>query len=77
MAQKAPEKKMPSTQAKATRRVAKPDRLSLIHLIAQSAFLFIQGTVSIMLQKVLFFLVLLLQEYQLINYKFRYEYFPS
>ena len=36
-------KKIPSTAAKAIRRVAKEERLSLIHLIAQSAFFLIQG----------------------------------
>jgi len=44
--QKEPEKKIPSTQAKATNLAAKLDRLSLIHLIAQSAFFLIQGKLS-------------------------------
>ena len=41
--QKAPEKNTPSTHANATNLVAKLDRLSLIHLIAQSAFFLIHG----------------------------------
>ena len=44
MAAKEPEKKIPSTAAKATRRCAKVERLSAIHLRAQSAFLRMQGT---------------------------------
>ena len=46
MEAKEPEKKMPSTAAKATRRWAKVEDLSWIHLIAQSAFLRMQGTVE-------------------------------
>jgi hypothetical protein len=42
---KAPEKKIPSTAAKATRREAKVEFLSVIHRRAQSAFLRMQGTV--------------------------------
>jgi hypothetical protein len=42
---KEPEKKIPSTAAKATRRVAKVEFLSEIHRRAQSAFLRMQGTV--------------------------------
>ena len=41
--QNAPEKNIPSTQANATKRVAKLLRLSPIHFFAQSAFFFIQG----------------------------------
>ena len=41
---KDPEKKIPSTAAKATRRSPKTDCSSLIHLSAQSAFLAMQGT---------------------------------
>jgi len=44
MEAKAPLKKMPSTAAKAMRRWPKVDSLSLIHRIAQSAFLRMQGT---------------------------------
>ena len=39
-----PEKKMPSTAAKATRRSPKTERSSEIHRSAQSAFLAMQGT---------------------------------
>ena len=39
-----PLKKIPSTAAKATRREAKVDSLSVIHLRAQSAFLRMHGT---------------------------------
>jgi len=46
MAQKEPEKKMPSTAAKPTRRSAKESE-PVIHLIAQSAFRLTHGTVSI------------------------------
>ncbi|GAV64270.1 hypothetical protein CFOL_v3_07788 [Cephalotus follicularis] len=45
MEQKLPEKKIPSTQAKATILSAKVSEL-LIHLMAQSAFLATHGTVS-------------------------------
>ena len=41
---KDPEKKIPSTAAKATRRSPKTDFSSLIHLRAQSAFFLMQGT---------------------------------
>jgi hypothetical protein len=41
-----PEKKMPSTAAKAMRRSAKVDRVSEIHLRAHWAFFWIQGIVS-------------------------------
>jgi hypothetical protein len=44
---KDPEKKIPSTAAKAISRSAKVDLVSEIHLRAQSAFLAIQGTDSI------------------------------
>lgn len=44
MEAKAPEKKMPSTAAKAMRRVPKVEFLSEIHRRAQSAFLRMQGT---------------------------------
>lgn len=47
MAQKLPEKKMPSTAAKPMSRSAKVSRPSLlIHFIAQSAFFLTDGTVS-------------------------------
>jgi len=46
MEAKEPLKKMPSTAAKATRRVAKVEFLSEIHRKAQSAFLRMQGTVQ-------------------------------
>ena len=46
MEQNAPEKKIPSTQANANSLVPKEERLSLIHLIAQSAFFLIQGKLS-------------------------------
>lgn len=45
MEAKDPEKKMPSTAAKATSRWAKVEDWSWIHLMAQSAFLRMQGTV--------------------------------
>jgi hypothetical protein len=41
-----PEKKIPSTAAKAMRRSAKVERVSVIHLSAQSAFFLMQGMVS-------------------------------
>jgi hypothetical protein len=41
-----PEKKMPSTAAKAIKRSAKVDRSSEIHFKAQSAFFLMQGMVS-------------------------------
>lgn len=41
-----PEKKIPSTAAKATRRSANVDWSSEIHLSAQSAFILMQGTVQ-------------------------------
>ena len=41
-----PLKKIPSTAAKATRRWAKVESLSWIHLMAQSAFLRMQGTIG-------------------------------
>lgn len=41
-----PLKKIPSTAAKATRRLAKVEFLSEIHLRAQSAFLRMHGTVT-------------------------------
>ena len=41
-----PEKKIPSTAAKAINRSAKVDCLSVIHFKAQSAFFLIQGIVS-------------------------------
>jgi hypothetical protein len=44
MEAKEPEKKIPSTAAKATRREAKVDSVSLIQRMAQSAFLAMQGT---------------------------------
>lgn len=44
MEAKEPEKKIPSTAAKATRRCANVEFLSWIHLMAHSAFLRIQGT---------------------------------
>ncbi|KAL7358325.1 hypothetical protein ACKS0A_02304 [Histoplasma ohiense] len=43
---KDPLKNMPSTAAKATRRCAKVESLSSIHRMAQSAFLRMQGMVS-------------------------------
>jgi len=46
MEAKDPLKKIPSTAAKATRRCAKVEFLSEIHLRAQSAFLRMQGTVT-------------------------------
>uniref|UniRef100_A0A6C0ET22 Uncharacterized protein n=1 Tax=viral metagenome TaxID=1070528 RepID=A0A6C0ET22_9ZZZZ len=46
MEQNAPEKKIPSTHANASNLVPKEERLSLIHLIAQSAFFLIQGKLS-------------------------------
>lgn len=45
MEAKEPEKKMPSTAAKATRRSAK-EPLDEIHLKAQSAFFLMQGTIK-------------------------------
>ncbi len=45
MAAKEPEKKIPSTAAKATIRSAKDAVSDAIHLSAQSAFCFTQGTV--------------------------------
>jgi hypothetical protein len=48
---KEPEKKMPSTAAKATRRQAKVDFSSLIHRKAQSAFLRMQGMLSMALKR--------------------------
>lgn len=42
-----PEKKMPSTAAKAISRSANVDRVSVIHLSAHEAFFWIQGMVSI------------------------------
>ena len=53
MAQKEPEKKMPSTTAKATSRSAKR-RDSVIHRSAQSAFFRTQGTVSSALNRCAF-----------------------
>lgn len=53
MAQKDPEKKIPSTHAKASKRVAKFVLLS-IHLSAQSAFFFTAGTVSMALNRWVF-----------------------
>jgi hypothetical protein len=44
---KEPEKKIPSTAAKAISRSAKVDRSSEIHLRAQLAFFWMQGMVSI------------------------------
>jgi hypothetical protein len=43
---KDPLKKIPSTAAKATRRLAKVEFLSEIHLSAQSAFLRMHGTMT-------------------------------
>ena len=53
MAQKEPEKKMPSTTAKATSRSAKRDESS-IQRSAQSAFLRTHGTVSSALKRCIF-----------------------
>ena len=46
MEQNDPEKNIPSTHANATSLAAKVDLLSLIHLIAQSAFFLIHGKLS-------------------------------
>ena len=46
-----PLKKIPSTAAKATRRWAKVESLSWIHLMAQSAFLRMQGTIGDVLDR--------------------------
>src|SRR5271156_4084602 len=51
MEAKEPEKKIPSTAAKATRRWAKVERLSEIQRRAQSAFLRMQGMVSMALKR--------------------------
>ena len=48
MEAKEPLKKIPSTAAKATRREANVEFLSWIHLMAQSAFLRMQGTSSML-----------------------------
>ena len=49
-----PEKKIPSTTAKATSLVAKEARRSFIHFRAQSAFFLITGIVSTALNKFVF-----------------------
>jgi hypothetical protein len=53
MEQKLPEKKIPSTQAKATKRSAKVASAP-IHLRAHSAFLVMEGMFSIALNKKFF-----------------------
>ena len=71
-----PEKKIPSTQANAINLVANDERLSLIHLIDQSAFFLIHGKLLIASNNFVF-LFLLLQEYQLIVSTSRCVHFPS
>ena len=55
-AQKEPEKKMPSTAAKATMRSANDERCASHHRSAQSAFLATQGIVSMAFRHSVFFL---------------------
>jgi hypothetical protein len=57
MAQKLPEKKIPSTQANATTLFAKSESLSFIHLIAHFAFFPTHGILFIALNKYFFYLV--------------------
>ena len=57
MEQNDPEKKIPSTAAKAMTRVPNVDSLSLIHLSAHSAFFLTLGIVSIALNNLFFFLL--------------------
>jgi len=70
MAQKDPEKKIPSTPANATNLVAKLDFLSSVHLIAHLAFFATQGIVSIALNNLSFSIVLVI--YLSINKEFKF-----